>query len=117
MPEALGAKLARRANSDSTNNWNAGIMSEKPNRAITITEKLRSESAGTPNNLTIEVRNKVKKVKLKIKPTTMPYGLFLLLSSVSEVARMTGKIGKIQGERIVTMPAKNAKIISITIYV
>lgn len=82
---------------------------------MTITENVRSESAGIPNALTIEERNRVKNVKLRINPTTIPYGLFLLDGSLTDEARITGRIGRMHGERIVTTPARNANIINIII--
>ncbi len=76
------------------------------------TEKYRSDSAGIPLNLTIDERKSVKKVKLKTKPTTTPKDLLFPAVSTEE-ERIIGKIGKIQGESIVTIPAKNAKDTSI----
>ncbi len=64
-------------------------------------------SDGTPVAFIIKERNKVKKVKLKIKPKTIPSGFFL--SDVMEELKIIGRIGRIQGERIVTIPAKKAK--------
>jgi hypothetical protein len=62
-----------------------------------------------PNNLTRVERKRVKKVKLKIKPVTMPYGRRRLALPGREDERMIGKIGRIQGERMVMIPAKKAK--------
>ena len=53
----------------------------------------------------IVVRKSVKKVKLRIKPRIMPYGRFL---PPLTLVRTIGRIGRIQGERIVTIPARNA---------
>ena len=77
------------------------------------TEMFRKLSAEIPVALTIAVRKSVKKVKLKIKPITMPIGRFLL--PVKEPERMIGRIGRMQGERIVTMPARRAKRIKMII--
>jgi hypothetical protein len=58
-------------------------------------------------------RKSVKKVKLNTKPVTTPSGrdLPMSLPPIVEV-RMMGKSGKMQGERIVTRPARKAKIMS-----
>jgi hypothetical protein len=65
--------------------------------------------AGIPLKRTNEDKNKVKKVKLNTNPSTIPNGrdLPIFLPSKLEV-RIIGKTGSIQGERIVTNPAKNA---------
>ena len=81
-----------------------------PKTRITIIDKLRRESGGMPKVLTNKLKKRVKKVKLRIKPATTPKGLFL--PPVKEPVNTTGSIGKIQGERIVTIPAKNAKRIN-----
>jgi hypothetical protein len=81
---------------------------------MTITEIDLSASAETPVALTIVARNKVKKVKLMTKPVTMPIGF--LLPSATDPERITGKIGKIQGDRIVTTPAKKAKTVRSSIF-
>ena len=52
-------------------------------------------------------RNSVKKVKLKTKPKTIPRGF--LFPEVTPPDKTIGKIGKMQGERIVTIPPKKAK--------
>ena len=77
---------------------------------IIIIEKLRKAPAGIPKDLTIKLKKSVKNVKLMINPVTTPNGLFLL--PVNELDKITGKIGKMQGERIVTTPARNANRIS-----
>ena len=71
----------------------------------------RNVSAGMPVIFTIDARKRVKKVKLAIKPMTTPSGRFLPDESAEE-ERIIGNIGRIQGESIVTIPARNAKIIS-----
>ena len=79
-------------------------------------EKNRSESADMLSVFTSVDKNKVKKVKLAIKPTTIPNGLCLLVSPSPIVDDKTiGRIGKIQGESIVTIPAIKAKKININI--
>ena len=50
-----------------------------------------------------------------MKPATTPNGLFL--PPVKELDNTTGKIGRIQGERIVTKPPKNANTKSKTIII
>jgi len=58
-------------------------------------------------------RNKVKKVKLKMNPVTTPNGLaFPIVFPPRVEVRIIGKIGKIQGDNTVTIPAKNANNIS-----
>jgi hypothetical protein len=90
--------------------WNRGIRSEAPNSAITKTEKSRRVAAGTPKAFTITVKNSVKKVKLAINPSTIPKGLpFPMSLSPMVDERIIGRIGSIQGERIVTIPARNEK--------
>ena len=54
---------------------------------------------------TIVVRKSVKKVKLRTKPKIMPNGRFL---SPLMPERTIGRIGKIHGDKIVTIPAKKA---------
>ena len=70
-------------------------------------------SAEIPLNLTMVDRKRVKKVKLKINPITTPIGrdLPVFTPPILEV-RIIGRTGRIQGERIVITPAKNAKAIS-----
>jgi hypothetical protein len=74
---------------------------------MTNTEIVRSVSADIPVNLIIVVRNNVKKVKLVINPVTTPRGLFLPPVRVPDST--IGRIGRMHGERIVTMPPINAK--------
>lgn len=76
-----------------------------------MTEKSLKISAGIPLILTIVERNKVKKVKLKMKPITIPIGRLIPVVSIED-DKTTGKIGRMQGESIVTIPAKKAKAIS-----
>jgi len=71
----------------------------------------RTESGDIPLTLTIDERNRVKKVKLLINPTTTPMGLPRPDAS-TEDDRMMGKIGSIHGDRMVTSPAKNENPIS-----
>ena len=58
-------------------------------------------------------KNRVKKVKLKINPKTTPKGFDLpIFWSPIVDDRIIGRIGKIQGESIVTIPARKAKAVS-----
>ena len=75
------------------------------------TDRKRRDSAGMPLSLTIIERNKVKKVKLKTNPTTTPSGLLFPVVSTEE-DNIIGKTGNMQGERIVTIPARNANAAS-----
>ena len=96
--------------------WNLGIRKEIPKRKITTMEINLKESAGIPKTLTIVVRNNVKKVKLATNPIMTPIGRDFPVSCPPIVdVRIMGSIGKMQGERIVTIPAKKAKAIKIII--
>jgi hypothetical protein len=89
-----------------------------PKPAITITDIFRRISEDIPLAFTIVERKSVKKVKLAINPVTTPMGRDLPESFPPMVEDKTiGRIGKIQGERIVTTPAKNAKAISKIIFI
>jgi len=63
-----------------------------------------------PVALTIVVKKRVKIVKLKTKPVTMPKGR--RRPSPTDPARTIGRTGRMQGDRMVTTPAKKAKTIS-----
>jgi len=82
----------------------------RPKRRIIPPATHLRESAGTPNRDTRAERLKVKKVKLRMNPVTTPHGRAFPLPV--EPARTTGSKGKIQGERMVTTPARKAKIIN-----
>ena len=73
---------------------------------------VRNVSAGMPVHVMIVLRNNVKKVKLKINPVTTPSGFFFPPVRVPD--KTIGSIGRIHGERIVIIPAKNAKAMSIS---
>jgi len=73
-----------------------------------ITENNLKVSAEIPLKETIVERKSVKRVKLAMNPIITPTGRDFPIAE----ERMIGKIGKIQGDKIVTMPAKKAKIIS-----
>lgn len=70
----------------------------------------RRLSPEIPVALTISERKRVKNVKLAMKPRTIPSGLCLFPLILPD--KTIGRIGKIQGERIVTIPAKKANKIS-----
>jgi hypothetical protein len=70
-------------------------------------------SAGIPLRRTIVERNKVKNVKLNTNPVTTPNGLdFPILCPPIVELSMIGRIGRIQGDSIVAIPAKKEKMIS-----
>jgi hypothetical protein len=78
---------------------------------MTIMETVLRRSAETPVRRTRADRKRVKKVKLAIKPKIMPNGRDFEFSFVlTEEERIIGRTGKIQGERMVTIPAIKAKI-------
>ena len=85
-----------------------------PKPAMMMTEAKRRVSAGKPVARMMVARNRVKKVKLPIKPATIPNGL-LLPAVGSALPRITGRMGKMQGERMVTRPAIKAKRMRINI--
>jgi len=86
---------------------------ETPNPVIIQIEKVRSRLGDTPLILTIIERKRVKKVKLNTNPKTTPIGRALPVSFPPMVeVRIIGRIGKIQGDSIVTIPAKNANTVS-----
>lgn len=68
---------------------------------------------GIPVKRIIVARKRVKNVKLRINPKIMPYGRFLSPLTVPE--RTIGRIGRMQGDKMVTIPAKNANISKIII--
>jgi hypothetical protein len=76
-------------------------------------EKIRRDSAGKPTADTREVRKRVKKVKLPTKPVTTPKAR--RRPPPKEEDRTIGRMGRIQGERMVTKPARKAKNVSRTI--
>ena len=94
--------------------WKLGRRRLTPNKRIMITDKFLKTSADIPVNLTIAERKSVNKEKLSTKPVTIPNGL--LCPPVKDPDKTTGKIGRIQGERIVTKPARNEKAMSKIIY-
>ena len=74
---------------------------------------MRKKSAESPLILTIVDKKRVKNVKLRTNPITTPIGLPFPISRPPIVeVRIIGRIGKMQGERIVTIPARNANAIS-----
>ena len=89
--------------------WKFGSKSPIPKRNIRTIDNRRKISADTPKAFTTVLRKRVKKVKLKANPATTPKGL--LFPPVKELDSTTGRMGKMQGERIVTKPPKKANII------
>jgi hypothetical protein len=104
----LGVNFENLVKSCSVRLWNFGINKLTPKNKIIIIENKRRESAGIPIILTIEVKKSVKKVKLKIKPVTTPKGLFF--PPTIELDKTIGNIGRIHGDRIVTIPPRNEKL-------
>ncbi len=72
-----------------------------------ITDKFLRKSADIPRDFTNVAKAKVKKVKLKTKPRTIPKGLLCPPPTLPD--KTIGKTGRIQGDKTVTIPAKNAK--------
>lgn len=87
--------------------WVWGKSRATPKRKIIITDRFLRASAGIPVALTIAERRSVKKVKLPMKPAMMPRGR--LLPPLNDPDKTMGRMGRIQGERIVTNPPKKAK--------
>jgi len=84
-----------------------------PNIVMTKIERNLKESPDIPLNLTIVERKSVKKVKLAINPVTTPSGRDLPVSLPPiDDERIIGRTGRMQGERIVTTPARNEKRMS-----
>jgi len=84
-----------------------GNKSISPNKNIITIDKVRKRFADKPVILTILESAKVKKVKLKIKPATIPNGLFL--PPIKPPERIIGRTGRMHGDKIVTIPEINAK--------
>ncbi|KKS32093.1 MAG: hypothetical protein UU94_C0007G0033 [Candidatus Collierbacteria bacterium GW2011_GWB2_42_12] len=116
--ETVGENREILENNLSVRFWRKGMSRVRPKKEITITEKIRRESDGIPSTLTILERKRVKKVKLRTKPRTVPSGRardgFVPCLFTPE-ERTIGRMGKIQGERIVTSPAIKAKSVRIII--
>ena len=70
-------------------------------------------SGETPKALVKAVKDSVKTVKLRIRPKAIPKGR--ILPCVVPADRIAGSMGRMQGDRTVKMPAKNAKKRSIAI--
>src|SRR3989344_5913861 len=106
-PPGLGTREIRELMPFSMMTCVCGINMVRPKAKITITEIVRRLSGETPNALTIAVRKSVKKVNPIMNPSTIPHGLFL--PPATEPERTIGRMGKMQGERIVTNPPIKAK--------
>ena len=85
-----------------------------PNKNMTMIENVLKESAGMCSVWTVDVKNSVKKVKLRINPVTIPNGRAFPPPTALE--RTIGRTGKIHGERTVTIPAINEKRMSNNIF-
>lgn len=83
-----------------------------PKIRIIIIERLLNASAEIPVALTTADRKSVKRVKLKINPITIPSG-FLFDPKLPD--KTIGRMGRMHGESMVIIPARNAKAISISI--
>lgn len=78
----------------------------KPSTAIINIEKLRRIFGEILKIFTKVDRKRVKKVKLAIKPVIVPICFLKTPLLETETDKTIGKTGKIQGESIVTMPAR-----------
>lgn len=84
---------------------------------MTIMENIRRASAGIPLSCTMVDRKRVKKVKLSMNPITTPKGRdFPMFFPPIVELRMMGKMGRMHGESTVTIPARNANVISKIIF-
>src|SRR3989344_532018 len=106
----LGTREDSRANNFSVSLWADGKSKVRPKTAIITTDSVRKESAGIPTALTRVVKKRVKKVKLITKPATTPKARDR--PPPRELVRTIGNTGRMQGERMVTTPAKKAKAVS-----
>jgi hypothetical protein len=86
--------------------WRGVIRRSKPAIHRIAIERTRNQLASIPIALTTYDRRAVARVKLTMKPVIMPIGRCLL--SGVPLAKIIGKRGRIQGERIVTNPAMKA---------
>ena len=84
-----------------------------PKKTSSITARFLSNSVDRPSARASENENTAKKVKLVMNPTITPRGLCFPLKNDPD--NTIGKIGRIQGESMVTMPAKKAKTSKIII--
>ena len=86
---------------------------ESPNIIKKITARFLNISVEIPNAFARAKENTAKKVKLSIKPVITPRGL--LFPPVNEPDRTIGNIGRIHGDKMVTIPAMKANKISTNI--
>ncbi len=111
LPVERGASPVSREKIFSMNTWNCGTRSDIPKTPMTTTANKRSVSADMSSILTSVERNSVNRVKLATNPTITPSGRARPISSPPKLdERISGRIGRIQGESTVTTPAKNAKV-------
>ena len=104
----LGTNFASLLKSCSVINCTLGVKRLRPKIIKIIIDANLRVSAGIPLSLTIVERKRVKKVKLAMNPVTTPSGRFFPEESTEEES-IIGSIGRMQGERIVTIPARKAK--------
>jgi hypothetical protein len=109
----LGVLDAKPDSSISSFTCTEGMSMDTPRPAMKTTDRIRSRSALTPKADTSVDRKSVKKVKLTMKPVTIPSGFDFPVSTPPTVEdSIIGNIGKIHGESIVTTPARKANAIS-----
>jgi hypothetical protein len=83
-----------------------GKIMTKPKKKISVIAAYRRKLDDSPVAWTIAVNASVKKVKLQTSPAMMPRGRNL--PCVVPADKIAGRIGKIQGDRTVAIPAKKA---------
>jgi hypothetical protein len=114
-PAGGGTNAERRENIFSKRICVAGISKLSPNNPIITIATYRKLSDPMPVALTMLESRSVKNVKLTIKPATIPNGLFF--PPVRELDNTIGKIGRMHGDNTVTIPARNAKMMRISIVI
>ena len=83
-----------------------GTSITTPNRMMSTTATMRSASTGMPSACTIAESASVKAVKLTTNPASTPNGRALPPPTPPD--RTIGSTGRMQGERIVITPDRNA---------
>ena len=89
------------------NCWKEGTRRLVPKNSNMMPAIIRRIFAGIPVARTIVVKKRVNKVKLKIKPRIIPKGRFF--PPLRDPDKTIGRTGRMQGDRIVTIPARKAK--------
>lgn len=95
--------------------FSEGKVEKRPKTKRMRMAKLRRRLALIPVAFTRALSPKVARVKLKTKPRTMPSGRRLLLPVPP--AKIIGNRGRMQGERMVTIPARKEKTSKINILI